>query len=365
MLTHVHFTGIQSLADVSLDLSPFTVLVGPNGCGKSTLLNEIGRLCEFTQAAVPHAKSSYGVVGEKFDQEHPAVRATLNGEHAQIWEGRDDRGAMFRLKVDHSSVPKHWADQTVIVAKSHSGSQAALPSGEKNAATNFQSLLRAHFGWRSQRLALVPSGISRPSETTATELNPNGYGLATILKDMAGDHTDAYLQLQVDLQTVVPHFRRLTFGKDQRPNPEGSGFTPLHSLKLVMSQGELPAHRVSDGTLLALALLTAVHNPGMPNLILMDDIDHGLHLGAQLKLLQAIRTAQKRRPDLQILCTTHSPYFMHDVAVEEVRVMALDNNGHTHVRPLADHPEAAAFRTAMTAGELWANLGEEWVVGNG
>jgi energy-coupling factor transporter ATP-binding protein EcfA2 len=235
MLTHVHFTGIQSLVDVSLDLSPFTVLVGQNGCGKSTLLNEIGRLCEFTQAAGPHTRTSYGVIGEKFDQEHPVTMATLNGEHAQTWEGIDDRGATFRLNVEHSSVPKHWADQTVIVAKSHSGSKATLPSSEKSASTNFQSLLRAHFGWRSQRLALVPSGISRPSETTTTELNPNGYGLATILKDMAGDHTDAYLQLQVDLQTVVPHFRRLAFGKDQRPNSEGNGFTPLHSLKLIPS----------------------------------------------------------------------------------------------------------------------------------
>ncbi len=365
MLTHVHFTGIQSLADVSLDLSPFTVLVGPNGCGKSTLLNEIVRLCAFTQAAGPRVSNIYGSAGLVFESDHPDTVATTNGNFRQQWAGTSDRGAKYQLRLEPISTPKHWSDRIEVKVTGPDGTQATLNNTIINFRDNLESLLSAHLGWRAQRLALIPSAIASPSETTLTELAPSGYGLVTILKDMAGDHTQAYLQLQADLQTVVPHFRSLTFGKGQRRSADGQGNTPLHTLKLVMSQGELPAHRVSDGTLLALALLTAVHNPGMPNLILMDDIDHGLHLGAQLKLMQAIRTAQKRRPDLQILCTTHSPYFMHDVAVEEVRVMALDSNGHTHVRPLADHPDAAAFRTAMTAGELWANLGEEWVAGNG
>jgi predicted ATPase len=232
----------------------------------------------------------------------------------------------------------------------------------KTGATQ-QNILRESFGWRAQHLALVPSEIARPSETTLTELAPSGYGLATLIVKMMND-THAWGQLYADLEALFPHFLGLGYGEGEATNEEGQP-TALYFLQLLTSQGPMPAHCVSDGTLLALALLTAVHNPGMPSLILMDDIDHGLHLGAQLKLMQAIRTAQKRRPDLQILCTTHSPYFMHDVAVEEVRVMALDSQGHTTVRPLADHPDAAAWSTAMTAGELWANLGEEWVVGNG
>lgn len=41
MLTRVQFSGIKSLLEVTIDLAPFTVLVGPNGCGKTTVLDQI------------------------------------------------------------------------------------------------------------------------------------------------------------------------------------------------------------------------------------------------------------------------------------------------------------------------------------
>ncbi|MBK9647468.1 MAG: AAA family ATPase [Deltaproteobacteria bacterium] len=45
MLKQVQLKNIKSLADVTIDLAPFTVLVGPNGCGKSTVLDQVDRLC--------------------------------------------------------------------------------------------------------------------------------------------------------------------------------------------------------------------------------------------------------------------------------------------------------------------------------
>src|SRR5689334_12185939 len=41
MIDRVQFENFKSLKSVRLDLSPLTVLVGPNGCGKSTVLQAI------------------------------------------------------------------------------------------------------------------------------------------------------------------------------------------------------------------------------------------------------------------------------------------------------------------------------------
>ena len=355
----MRFAGLRSLLDVTLDLQPFTVLVGPNGCGKSTLLDEIQRLCACTWPA-KNENSNLGAVFAVIAQENPDLLETAGRDLPKVWQGRAATGAEYRLQIGPASqggIPLQRAK--VLLKPTEQTPLVDLASRAAN-DPNLRVMLN-QLSWRAQRLALVPKQIAAPSGVNLTELQPDGYGIPTILKDLAGNHTQAFLQLQADLRAVVPCFRELRFSKQEAVGPDGQR-APLTGLELVMVQGRVPANRVSDGTLLALALLTAAHNPDMPDLLLMDDIDHGLHLGAQLELLKAIRTIMARRPGLQIVCTTHSPYFLHAVSVEEVRVMALNAEGHTVVRPLAAHPDIAQWRTAMTAGELWANLGEEWLL---
>ena len=79
----------------------------------------------------------------------------------------------------------------------------------------------------------------------------------------------------------MPHFERLHF-EVEKPNR----FALSLSLR---GAGKVPATQVSDGTLLALGLLTAVHWGELPDIVLLDDLDHGLHLSGQVRLLKAIR----------------------------------------------------------------------------
>ncbi|MDJ0514735.1 MAG: AAA family ATPase [Trichodesmium sp. MO_231.B1] len=50
-----------------------------------------------------------------------------------------------------------------------------------------------------------------------------------------------------------------------------------------MKSGDrIPAHAISEGTIIALGFLTVLMNPNPPNLVLLDDIEQGLHPQAQL-----------------------------------------------------------------------------------
>ncbi len=169
------------------------------------------------------------------------------------------------------------------------------------------------------------------------------------------------MAVQDDLRSIVPEFERLSIAVvDVQTNGATTGGNEL-SLWM-RGAGKIPASAVSDGTLLALGLLTATHNRSMPSLILMDDVDHGLHLDGQLALIRAMQEVMKIRPEMQVVCTTHSPYLLRDILPTQVRVLALDAAGRTRVRSLAEHPEISQWDSAFSAGELWANLGEEWVV---
>jgi predicted ATPase len=134
-----------------------------------------------------------------------------------------------------------------------------------------------------------------------------------------------------------------------------------HSLAVVMGNGAIiPADLVSEGTLLALGLLTLLHDPAAPALILLDDLDRALHLGAQVRLIRTLRAIQQQRPELQLVVSTHSPFMLQEVDAGEVRVMTTDTGGAAHCKGLKQHPDYEKWRTILNTGEIWANLGEDW-----
>jgi hypothetical protein len=48
-----------------------------------------------------------------------------------------------------------------------------------------------------------------------------------------------------------------------------------------------------------------------------------------------------------------------------VRVMALDKDGATRVKPLSEAPGFERLSRGMGTGEIWASLGEDWVLNEG
>ncbi|MCB9703306.1 MAG: ATP-binding protein [Myxococcales bacterium] len=75
----------------------------------------------------------------------------------------------------------------------------------------------------------------------------------------------------------------------------------------VRPRSPVPADLLSEGTVLALGLLTKLREPRRPRLVLLDDIERGLHIGAQVELVKVLKALLERESDLQIICSTHSP----------------------------------------------------------
>jgi predicted ATPase len=123
----------------------------------------------------------------------------------------------------------------------------------------------------------------------------------------------------------------------------------------------IPGHGLSEGTLLIIGLLTILVSPSCPNLILLDDIEQGLHPKAQRDIVKVIRDLTKEREYLQIVLTTHSPYVIDEFDAADIWLLNNDATGDIHTQQLKSHPDAEQALRTLTTGELWSTIGEEWV----
>ncbi len=362
MLKTVHFQNLRALRDVRLALEPFTVLVGPNGCGKSTILDELERLCQFSRLHF-RSQNVLGSVGDLLHQAEVSSLATHGTTEALQWSAGADSGASMRVSCTHPGSPK-WYDHVFLEAWDGKGANTSFrASTTRDDRPALEAFLARAFSWNALRLQLVPRDIATPVDARMSGLLPGGFGLAAVLAELALNDQAAYAALQNDLRAVVPHFERLHIRRENLADPSNPTSTVGgFALSMVFrGAGIQPAERISDGTLLALALLTVLHTADGPNILLLDDLDHGLHPRGQYELVSAIRAVLKRRPGLQVVCTTHSPYLLDAVRPEEVRVVNLNDHGHTVVDDLTDSPHYRDNALGLQTGELWTSLGEDWV----
>lgn len=130
-----------------------------------------------------------------------------------------------------------------------------------------------------------------------------------------------------------------------------------------MQAGEgIPAYAVSEGTLLTLALISVLVGPSPPTLVLIDNLERGLHPKALGDLVAQIRSLQKQNPDLQIVATSHSPYLLDYLEADEILLTSLNEDGYSSVKALSDHPDYDRWKDVMAPGEFWSTVGESWVV---
>jgi hypothetical protein len=153
----------------------------------------------------------------------------------------------------------------------------------------------------------------------------------------------------------------ITVGKDVIPYQRQLLFWG-HRVLLDTSSGDgIPLDLASEGTVIALGLMTLLHGSHPPRTLLMDDLDRALHPRAQQELVAVLRDTMKSRPELQIIATSHSPFLLDVLEFREVRVTSLADDGSVLCAPLGNHPDFEKWKHQVHPGELWSADLESWL----
>lgn len=371
MISSIRLQNYRNHKDTEIEFGRLTALVGPNSSGKSNVLEAIRcftRLSEestfrsiFEGPQDPDVVVRYG---------EPFFALRLNGHEPVDWHvsircavKRDpnDEGSGVDSSLPRLSGEGRWG-RGGLDSISFSTPVSRKSPGEK---------LSRYFA-RMTYLKAIAQNLSDPSapQEVPPTLHENGEGLASVISYLMTTEPDRFQQLVRRLQDIVPEVEGLRTrpkvpkGEGEKKNKKGR----LDELLYDMRGGKgIPAHSVSEGTLVATGLLAAVigNEKREPHFLMIDDLEQGLHPKAQRELVDVLRTIQEQQSPLQIVFTTHSPYIVDELKPEEVWLLNTDAEGIAHAHRLSEHPDAERSLQVLTTGEFWSAEGEEWVVGDG
>jgi predicted ATPase len=326
MLKRIRLKDFKSFVDEEVEVAPLTLLVGANASGKSNFLDAI----RFLQGLASGLTLSEVLNGER--QSRPGAWPGIRGRAEEAaWLGTE----AFTLETTWSSPeaveihhritcrtsPQIGIEEEnfreageVRVTSSDVKARSVIGNHDLKVSSKspyFGEVTRLSDPFRRlQFLRISPSemrGYGRRDEL----LGEDGKNLSGVLARVCDD-VEAR-QVFIDWLTEFC-----------APEIEGIDFLEVKELGDVMAvfieKGgkRISARSVSDGTLHFLGTLLALRTAEAGSVILIEDIDSGLH-PTRIRLLVEYLEAVAHERQIQVIATTHSPVVLQWLSDESLR----------------------------------------------
>ncbi|VXD22121.1 ATPase [Planktothrix serta PCC 8927] len=374
MLERVELRNFKShrSTQLSLDDSRLHALVGQNSSGKTSVLQALHYLSRL-------AGYDYSSFANIFQNERSPEFLTTTGQNnmsvigSGFWGYNNPKNWEASYHWEKEGNPP-WVPTASWKVDQNQGNVKGWNSSLSNATEPIPQALRY-----SVHLKLVATNLAQAaySDAITPRVEFDGSGLAPTLDYLRNEAPDKFQSLQEMLKRIVPGVRevgvrrakvkvnrlRLIEVDGKSISYEESQEIAGQEVVLDMNTGErIPGHAISEGTMLTLGLLTVLMSPKQPNLVLLDDIEQGLHPKAQRELMTVFKEIIQDNNYLQIIFSTHSPYIVDELTPSQVHVLSNANSGFTCCKRLDEHPDVEWAKQTLTTGEFWDAEGEDWVV---
>lgn len=324
MITQINFQNFKALKEAELKLGMFNVIIGPNGSGKSSVLQ---------------AMKALGSPGEI----NWGVSTTVGMPNQSL-----SINAILKISNRSEDIKLGFHPQIGWAAMRARTSQLLIHAGQEG-----QEII-SNLG-RIKVFSFDASSLGHPvNAQQITDLQRDGKNLIGALTNLRDKDEESYNRLREEFQRWIPEYDSIVFDNDQ------GGMRHLR-LRQKVTRQHIQAPLASEGTLLALALLTIVHQPIVPSIIGLEEPDRGLHP----RLLRELRDALYRlsfpsdfgikRAPVQVVVTTHSPFFLDlfKEHPEQVVIAEKKIDGTAAFKNLSDDRELRELIGDAPLGEVW------------
>jgi predicted ATPase len=374
LLTKIRLEGFKAVASAEIELRPLTVLIGRNGAGKSSLIEALQWLQESLLMGLDTATGErFGAFDDLLNRRKSKIGLNLEfdppaGMHVRykLWVRRVE-GVSRRPIVDHEECVVGRTTAGVWPIRSRKGHRGpairtllnnimvtdrdllALSQLGSGRRTGARALL--HYLRDSVFLRLSPAVLARRGRLAASlegpVLDQDGARLVSLLAGMTVGQRAEVGRRVAEVIAGVTAVRVAREGESGhvvlRERMRARGGTAVF---------DIPAWLMSEGTRRLTAIFAVLACRPRPPMIVVEEIENGLDPWTLKGVFAALRDAAE--DGVQVIVTTHSPFLLDHVDVDEV-VHVRREKGDTTFVPIQDYESVMKYAGVVAPGAMYVS----------
>lgn len=344
-IQYLEIKGFKSVAELQLrNVSPFIVLAGANGAGKSNIADGMAFLGAIVKRGALQAIREFGGFQQihcfKYRKEQRTsisflIKIDFDGvvyEYSLKLKGIDKHPEVVEsMKVDGQLVIDRKNTADTKIALTDSSLLQSLPDYPKDmtALMLFSQNPLCKFLTNIRVFRIDPLAAKDPDNSTAdaTALDAHGRNVATMLSVLEKD--DFFRNSVLEwIELIVPGMESVSTEKQRLDS------STVITFKEEGTKARFPARLISDGTIYALCILTAVLSRSKSSgFTIIEEPERGIHPKAIGELVQLMR--ENATVEHPILITTHSESVVRNLETSELWLVSKED-GKTQLKSAAD-----------------------------
>jgi predicted ATPase len=417
MLKKLIIRNFKAIQDMTIELTPITVLIGGNSCGKTTVLQALDFLRSASGRDIPEYLREKG-------WDFKELKSQLNSgknkpiTFISVFEFIvDDKTELLEWTFIINQTDNHFvireeikrlSDNSVIFSRgfgqegpivaggagAHAGNPFAAAHDINEIILEASWLKYLQFVKDSPELSSIKKfllgstyfGLLSPDNIRAggknrfaVDIGQGGVSLAPFIHGLIDEQKNTLNKIisslvgfsvkinTIDLGGRIEFYIEETFdGSSTRINKDhiSDGLLRIISFAAIALQKKIlitpPARQeitpIDNGFQINLGRLEEPEG-----MVLLDEIENGInpYLTENVNgLLNSLTETGKR----QIIITTHSPVMLNDFKPEEIVFLWKDKNGSVHVKKFFDTKEMREALDFLNPGEIWENYGKDIIL---
>lgn len=341
----IEIKGYKSIKEIALPLRPINILIGANGSGKSNFLSFFDFLKQIYNQNLQEFTALKGIdtflhKGNKVTEKISTHLYFKNTNEYSFAIKKGDAGFIFTKEEMWYKKNPHLPNNIEIASFGNESSLRFQTTPRAEYIKDYiNQLAKYHFHDTGEN---SPFNKESNIEKDKYYLYEKGSNLAAFLYNIQSENGIVYNLIVKTIQSIAPYFL------DFFLRPGKNGNIKLH-WQSKYSSTVYGVNDLSDGTIRCIALTVLFMQPNLPETIIIDEPELGLHPAAIAKLSGLVKSASSK--GCQVILATQSTDLISHFAPEDI--ITVDQiNGESIFKRL-DSETLKDWLEDYTIDDLW------------